>query len=555
MLQGSLLVIDVDMSFVAILVLFIASIVLLIRTDRGHIKRSTPAAVLTMSIAIFILLGLNFYHFLVDDVYISLRYARNLANGYGLVFNTDGSPPVEGYTNFLWVMMETLLFVAGFSDETLLHIIRIAGIVLGIGAVIVTYKLMRILDFDHHTSLIAILLLCVFPEFSFWSVGGLETTLYIFLLMLALYVYISERKSGKAHVWSMVLLFLLSLSRPEGFFIAGVIILYHLLQGMLTKSIKQSFLSILPGLILFIIFFGAYFIWRYNMYGYLFPNTFYAKKIAYLDQIFYRSQQIAKFVGPLFPFFAIASIGYFQFHKKFAYEKLLLFTLLLTLIAFCYLARSEWMPGHRYELPFVPLLLIFFSAGLTKISYDEGKSFGSSQRKLIIPLCLLLFFGGFLISRFNALPIKGNEFGKQLNRAHVPLGKWLKRHAPANASYASWDMGAVPYFSGLHTIVDINREGLLNTHTTHNGYNIDRLISLNPSFLVLPPNTTYVRPKDILEFYAHPKLQQNYEFLFEIAFTRDYILHVYKHKNVMLTDLAVKEAKDMAKESKQDLLD
>ena len=137
----------------------------------------------------------------------------------------------------------------------------------------------------------------------------------------------------------------------------------------------------------------------------------------------------------------------------------------------------------------------------------------------------------------------------------MPLGKWLKRHAPANASYASWDMGAVPYFSGLHTIVDINREGLLNTHTTHNGYNIDRLISLNPSFLVLPPNTTYVRPKDILEFYAHPKLQQNYEFLFEIAFTRDYILHVYKHKNVMLTDLAVKEAKDMAKESKQDLLD
>jgi hypothetical protein len=555
MLQGSLLVIDVEMSFVAIAILFVASIITLVKTDRGHVNKSTPVAVLSLSIAIFILLGLNFYHFLVDDVYISLRYARNLADGYGLVFNTDGSTPVEGYTNFLWVMMEALLFVAGLPDESILHIIRIVGIVFGTGVVIVTYKLMRLLEFEHHTSLIAILLLCVLPEFSFWSVGALETTLYMFLLMLSLYVYISERKAGRDHVWSMVLLFLLALTRPEGFFIAGVIILYHLVHGFIKNDGKRTFLKILPGLILFFILFGAYFIWRFNMYGYLFPNTFYAKKISYLSQLFYRSQEINRFVGPLFPLFAIASIGFFQFHKNFSYERLLLFSVLVALISFCYLARAEWMPGHRYELPFVPLLLVFFSAGLGKIAYAESGRLKGSLRRTIIPFCLLLFFGGFFISRFNDLRKKGNEFGKQLNRAHVPLGKWLKRHAPANASYASWDMGAVPYFSGLHTIVDINREGLLNAYTTHNGYDIDRLISLNPSFLVLPPNTSYVRPKDILDFYTHPKLQQNYEFLFDIAFTRDYVLNVYKHKDVILTEVAVEEAHDIAKESKRKLFE
>ena len=35
-----------------------------------------------------------------DDAFVSFRYAENLINGYGLVFN-PGEPPVEGYTNIL----------------------------------------------------------------------------------------------------------------------------------------------------------------------------------------------------------------------------------------------------------------------------------------------------------------------------------------------------------------------------------------------------------------------------------------------------------------------
>ena len=44
------------------------------------------------------------YWFICDDAFISFRYARNLATGHGLVFN-PGFERVEGYTNFLWVLM------------------------------------------------------------------------------------------------------------------------------------------------------------------------------------------------------------------------------------------------------------------------------------------------------------------------------------------------------------------------------------------------------------------------------------------------------------------
>ncbi len=39
-------------------------------------------------------------HLIFDDAFISYRYARNLADGFGLVWNL-GEAPVEGFTNLL----------------------------------------------------------------------------------------------------------------------------------------------------------------------------------------------------------------------------------------------------------------------------------------------------------------------------------------------------------------------------------------------------------------------------------------------------------------------
>ena len=46
--------------------------------------------------------------FLTDDAFISFRYARNLLDGHGLVFNPGEY--VEGYSNFLWILELTALW-------------------------------------------------------------------------------------------------------------------------------------------------------------------------------------------------------------------------------------------------------------------------------------------------------------------------------------------------------------------------------------------------------------------------------------------------------------
>jgi hypothetical protein len=230
-----------------------------------------------------------------------------------------------------------------------------------------------------------------------------------------------------------------------------------------------------------------------------------------------------------------------------------LLAMLVVLILFCFISRNEWMPGYRYELPFVPLIMVFSATGIGKILFGNGKEWNAMRHKKVVSFAMLFFFGMFLVFRFNDLRKTGNKFSEQLHRAHIPLGMWLKTHAPENASYASWDMGAVPYYSGLPRIIDINTEGLLNTHTTLKGYDIDHVFSQNPSFLVLPPNTPNVRPRDILDFYSHEQLDKNYEFLFSITFDTDYILHVYKHRDIALSDIALEEGKNIAERSRMDL--
>ena len=62
-------------------------------------------------------------YLLFDDAAISLAYARNFADGHGLVWFA-GQHPVEGYSNFLWTMIMTGVELghpsdqmAGFSDH------------------------------------------------------------------------------------------------------------------------------------------------------------------------------------------------------------------------------------------------------------------------------------------------------------------------------------------------------------------------------------------------------------------------------------------------------
>ena len=61
---------------------------------------------------------------LCDDSFISIRYAENLADGLGLVYNAGER--VEGYTNLLWTLLLAAAAWAGASPVSTAKLLGIA---------------------------------------------------------------------------------------------------------------------------------------------------------------------------------------------------------------------------------------------------------------------------------------------------------------------------------------------------------------------------------------------------------------------------------------------
>ena len=76
---------------------------------------SAPLLCLALSIIVLIFLAHSYYlgGYTADDSFITFRYARNLADGYGPVFNTGER--VEGYTSFGWVIIFAFFTISGWN--------------------------------------------------------------------------------------------------------------------------------------------------------------------------------------------------------------------------------------------------------------------------------------------------------------------------------------------------------------------------------------------------------------------------------------------------------
>src|SRR5438132_1627459 len=123
-------------------------------------------------------------NYVVDDAFITFRYVDNFVHGHGLVYNVGER--VEGYTDFLWAMLLSLIaFVS--PHVNLLAAAQVLGVGFGAATMILSSRFSRLTarvtgGQQDGFSLIAPALLATSTAFVAWSTGGLETTLYAFLL-------------------------------------------------------------------------------------------------------------------------------------------------------------------------------------------------------------------------------------------------------------------------------------------------------------------------------------------------------------------------------------
>lgn len=211
-----------------------------------------------------------------DDIFIGFRYIQNFLDGHGLVYNVGER--VEGYTDFLWIML--ISFFTWLKVDPLFSV-QALGILSSIGTLIlfsiITYKLTN--QSKNFIVPFISLSLALNYDYNVWATSGLETSFFCFLLSTAFYIYFFSSLSEKRKkIFAGLFLCLALLTRPETILIITLANMLILAQQIKSR-IKIS--KIISDILLFnlciILIYIPYYIWRYRYYGFPFPNTYYDK--------------------------------------------------------------------------------------------------------------------------------------------------------------------------------------------------------------------------------------------------------------------------------------
>ena len=205
----------------------------------------------------------------IDDAYISYRYALNLAEGRGLVFNPGER--VEGMTNLAWTVAIAGGLALGVEAPLFAHVLGFAS---GLALLGCAFGFATAGTKNKRPWLCALapLPLLASSAFATWTLSGLETPLFVALISAALWAHYQGRMG-----WATVAAIAACTTRPDGVLAAVVIYASQLLPLLRNpRVIFAEWRQFMPvagyaGAMLLLTAF------RLAYYGSPVPNTFYAK--------------------------------------------------------------------------------------------------------------------------------------------------------------------------------------------------------------------------------------------------------------------------------------
>ncbi len=202
-----------------------------------------------------------------EDAYILFKYARNLADGHGIVY-WPGGPPAEGATDFLWLILVAALTAVG------LDVALAACIGNAVGAGLLVYVAHKLAARAGGSPLLAwAAFLFLISGAAFAAYVGFSALLYCGLAALLFLhtVHALEQPAGARSIPWLALV--LALFRPDGVLLgAGFVALGFLAArraGQLGPFVRHVLAAGVAG--------ALYFAWRWTYFGLPLPLPLYVK--------------------------------------------------------------------------------------------------------------------------------------------------------------------------------------------------------------------------------------------------------------------------------------
>ena len=386
-----------------------------------------------------------YFQFSVDDAYISYRYGKTLIAHHVWNWNPSGVHE-EAYTSAVYTALSIIPAVLRLSPALFFK---------GVGLLCIACMGYRLYSQSRSrfACLVGVLLLALDPWVWLHSYSGLETPLYMLLILeIALSV---ERAASVQPEWVYALALLLPLTRPEGilFSVVGVW-LYLRRRGTLPKHWLSLAATVLLGLL--------YFVARWRYFHQLLPNPFYVK----VDHdslgvvLAHVRDNLSVFRGFLLALILVLCVARKPVTRVFAVCALAL----LVLLVFPHDMPMNYADRYIFQVSLPVVLLFLIAEDITEMARIAAATVAV-----------------FLVALSPAEMVYGVKYFPSMVHAHVDIGKRLAPFA-ANHTMLAGDVGVIPYYSDW---VTYDFTGLATGSIARHGVDAASLAQMRPDLIIL----------------------------------------------------------------------
>lgn len=375
----------------------------------------------------------------VDDAPITYRYAENLAQGRGFVYNSGEA--ILGTSTPLYTLLLAGLRVLGAPIPLASTVINFSA---SLGIFMVVMALTHLATGSPWAGMLAALYLLTQGSFLRFVMAGMETPLYTLIILLAFWTLAQEQVR-----WAAVWAALAFLMRLDGLAVMGAVGLALLLhqRRIPWRAVLLFLILVTPWLIFATLYFGSplpqsmlakqihlekahasrYWIWNYLFVDGLGAPTFLLP--VGLIGLLYQMREQAK---PLFH--TLPAVAWF----------------IAYLVAYTAIGIDfyEW-----YLMPLYPVLALWVGAGLWAIIQWIRQPQATGIRRLwqeaiVITLLIAWFLPYQTFSTKSVHYFKAYLDG--VEGARVQASTWLQTHAPPDARLFTGFIGHLGYETGFY---------------------------------------------------------------------------------------------------------
>ncbi|HSE39579.1 MAG TPA: hypothetical protein VLH08_02335 [Acidobacteriota bacterium] len=433
------------------------------------------------------------YYLTYDDAYVFHVYARNLAQGHGFSFNPgEISHAATPLLTFILAAQHFLF------QESALVTAKFVNLGFGLASTVLIFLVAYRITSNTFIAFASSLVWAASPLESILSAGPQDFTLFTFLLLLSLYFYLFHPRS----IWTYVFLGFTTLARYEGALYALLLYLNHLYMDY--RNDEFSWKNALVRLLVLSAFPAIWFVYI-GTHASLLPTSGSAKLNPWA------LRKVPHFIGGIlilfFPILIMAATaaGLAQIRER-APKYMFLFIW----VTFCMFFYGPFLDNRRYYVHLLPFIGLFSLVYLKMVAEKYFSSPRWSQIFLYgtIGVC---FFAYFLL---NIYYYDQTRSGQKLTAypAYRDAGLWLKNNTSRDASFASEEIGVIPYFAERRLVdfsgwVDLKSKQYREKGDGINEKMLDFLSTRKPEYLIINTDIVTARRQQLLAQDTRFKLE------------------------------------------------